>query len=437
MPSDLFSFLDWIDDSLWIYVGFPVIMSLGLFLTFHSRFAQIKSFPYAVKIFFGYAAHSPTGHLGVHPLKAFFACMSGCVGISNLVAICTAIQIGGPGALFWVWITALIGMIVKYSEVYLGILYRVKNTHEGYDGGPMYFLQRVFKRMSIPMLVAFLLCIYGVEVYQFNILSKSITINYNLDPYVVTGILVVLVIYAGSGGVNRVGQITATVIPFFIVLYVLMGSWVLLHNLSILPSVFKEIFHSAFTGHAATGGFIGSSILVTVSQGIRRGCYTSDIGIGYASVIHSETSTRLPEKQASLTFFDIFLDSYVMCTMSVMLILVTGVWKEPIHESLLVQTALGFYFPYMHLFMPFFLMLLGYSTIISYFCVGMKCAEFLSPRLGKALFIIYSIIALGIFAFHDSTHALTLMSLTQVFLVVINSYGLFRLRREISYNVAS
>jgi AGCS family alanine or glycine:cation symporter len=435
MIDQFFSFLDSFENILWGYVGVPMIMFVGIYLSFQSKFVQIRKFPAVVKIFFGFLKNGDKHKTGVHPLKAFFACVGGAIGVGNIVGICTAAQIGGPGALFWIWVTAIAGMILKYAEVYLGVRYRVTNPDGSYSGGPMYFMQKIFKSKWMPNLVCLLLCVYGVEVYQFGIVTSSISTNLGFNQYLVVAIMLGLVIFAGSGGVQRVGSISSAIIPVFVVTYVGMGLWVLMHNLPAIPSVLSEVFSHAFTGHAAVGGFVGSSLILTISQGVRRGCYTGDVGVGYASVIHSETSVTVPEKQAALVIFDIFLDTFIICTTSVMIILVTSVWKEPIPAALLVQTALGQYFPYMHFFMPFFLFLLGYSTINAYFCVGIKCAEFLSPKRGRMLYFGYATIILAIFSLFDTTRAQTLMTIAGGLLLVINCYGIFRLRKEVSFDI--
>lgn len=428
------SIVSFFEDFLWIYVGFPIIILLGLYFTFKTKAVQIRKFPQVVKIFFNLLLQGSQGKEGVHPIRAFFACVGGCIGVGNIVAICTAVQIGGPGALFWIWITALLGMTLKYSEVFLGIKYRVSNGKGGYSGGPMYYLKKIFKTQWVPSIICILLCVYGVEIYQFNIVTTSIVANFGINRYLVTLAVLGLVIFAGAGGVRRVGSISSAIIPVFLVMYMGMGSWVMIHHLDAIPGVLKEVLSSAFSGHAAIGGFAGSTIMMTISQGIRRGCYTGDVGVGYASVIHSESSVQSPSKQACLAIFDIFLDTFIICTTSVMLILVTGIWKEPVHESLLIQTVLSQYFPYMHLFMPFFLFLLGYSTIIAYFCVGMKSAEFLSPKRGRYYFYAFALVTLLTFSFVESKQAIAVMGLTQALLLVINVYGIFRLRKEIEFN---
>lgn len=427
--------LEWIEGGLWTYFGIPMVLFLGGYLSIRSRFFQVRHLPTVFRTFFGFMRARKEEHEGVHPLKAFFAAVGGCVGIGNIVAICTAVQFGGPGALFWIWVTAIAGMILKYSEVYLGLRHRVEVPGKGYRGGPMYFLPKAFAAPWLPPLVCLLLCVYGVEVYQFRVIADTITHNFSVSPYAVIPVLLGLVIFAGSGGVKRVGAISSTSLPIFVCLYVGMGGWVCLHHLHEIPRVLYDVFSAAWNGHAAIGGFAGSSMIITISHGVRRGCYTGDVGIGYASVIHSESSEQIPEKQALLAIFDIFLDTFVICTTSLFLILATGVWKEGIEPSLMVQSVLSDYFPYMHIFMPIFLFMLGYTTINAYFCVGLRCAEYLWPAHGKRAYYAYAVLALVIFSFLDTLQAQMIMAIAGVALLLINGSALFRLRDQISFQL--
>jgi AGCS family alanine or glycine:cation symporter len=298
----------------------------------------------------------------------------------------------------------------------------------------MYFLQAAFSWKGFASIAALLLCLYGVEVYQFSIIVHSVSFNWGANPYFVVALLLGLVLFAGSGGVRRVGNISSAIIPIFVVLYIGMGLFVLFANLDKMPGILATVFTSAFTGHAAFGGFVGSTLMMTISQGLRRGCYTGDIAVGYASVINSETSTKIPEQQASLEFLGIVLDTFFICTTSVFLILVTDIWHTGLEVDMLVQTALGHYFPYMNYFMPFFLFLLGYSTINAYFIAGLKCAEFLAPKWGRALYYAYGAVALVVFSFIGSTEAQSLMAIVGGLLLLINGAGIWALRREINFN---
>lgn len=434
MLESLFTVLGHIDTFFWTYVAFVLIAFLGSWLTIQTRFFQIRAFPSIVQTFFYFLLKKTKDKRGVHPLKAFFASVGGMIGVGNVVGIVTAVQFGGPGALFWVWMAGLIGAIIKYSEVYLGLKHRVKNNQGGYDGGPMYFLKAAFKSPIIPLFIAMMLCIYGVEIYQFAVITDSISINFELNRYLVMFALLALVIYSSIGGVSRIGKICSWIMPGFILSFILMSLWVVFQEIQTLPAILKTVFVSAFTGHAAVGGFIGSSVVLAIQHGIARAAYSADIGIGYDSIIQSESNTVHPERQARLAVLGVCIDT-IVCSMSILLVLVSGVWKaiDPIEGSLLVQTALSQYFPFMNIFMPIFLFIAGYTTIIAYFCVGIKCARFLSPKHGFKAYITYGIIALIAFSFLDQTQALTVMSIAGAILLITNLIGIFKLRHQIQF----
>lgn len=424
----------WIENFLWAFIGVPILFFLAAVLTFQSKFAQIRNLPLATKTFLSLFKKSDQNNKGIPPLKAFFASIGGSVGVGNVVGVCIAVQIGGPGALFWIWITALAGTIVKYAEVYLGIRYRTTNAKGEYCGGPMYFLRQAVDKPWVSNVICILLCLYGVEIFQFSVVAKSIATNMNVDLIWIVAILLSLVIFVGMGGIRRVGTVSSVLIPIFVFLYVGMSSWILLLNIDLIPQLFFNVISSAFSGHAALGGFAGSSMMFALSHGVRRGCYTGDIGIGFGAVIHSETSITIPEKQAMLVIFEIFMDTFWVCTTSVAIVLITGVWFESIDGMMLVQEALGRYFPYMHFFMPFFLFLVGFATINAYYSVGLKCADFLMPNMGRALYQIYAAIVLVAFSFFDSLIAQSVMAIIGALLLIINSIGIFMLRKQISYD---
>ena len=422
------------DSVFWSYVAFVLIIFLGCYLTFATRFFQIRAFPSIVSTFTHYLFNRTVNERGVHPLKAFFASVGGMIGIGNIVGIVTAVQFGGPGALVWVWVAMVFGTIIKYSEIYLGIKHRVPNLQAGFDGGPIYFLKHAFKSPWIPSFVGLLLCIYGVEIYQFTVITESVASNWDINKFVVIPLLLASILYASIGGVSRIGKICGIVMPVFLVLYLSMGTWVIFQEAAALPEILALVWKSAFTGHAAVGGFAGSSVFLAIQHGISRAAYSADLGIGYDSIIQSESNTVHPERQARLAILGICIDN-VICTMSILLVLLTGVWKldVPIPGSHLVQTALSYHFPYMHIFMPTFFFILGYTTVIAYFCVGIKCARFLHPRYGVPIYLSYAVLAWVFFTFFDQSHALLVMSLAGALLLIINLLGIFRLRHHIEF----
>lgn len=430
----LFHYLETFEMFLWSYVGIILIIALGVFLTIKSRFFQLRQFFHSIKTFISFIKESEdTDARGLHPIKLFFASVGGCIGIGNLVTVCIAVQIGGPGALFWIWVTAFLGMILKYSEIYLGLRYRVANKEGGYDGGPMYFLQHAFKWKWLPKVVCLLLCVYGVEIFMFDTIVDSISINWEVPRLAVMIPLLALILITGIGGINRVGKVSSFLIPIFIVVYIVFSVYILVDNGHKIPAMLSDIFVSAFTGHAAVGGFLGGTVIMAMTKGVEAGCYSGDVGIGYASVIHSESQVCQPKKQAILAIVAIFLDTFVVCTATVLIVLITDVWSLPIEGSLLVQQALHQYFPYMQVYMPIFIFLLGFSTITAYFCVGAKCAKFLLPKHGSKVFYVYAALAFVLFSFIEAKQALTIMMIAGGLLIVVNLIGIMILRKQIDF----
>lgn len=438
-----FHILSIVDDCLWSYAGIPAILILGLLLSVQGRFFQVFQLPKIWRIFFGFfkEEQDPTHKKptrGIPPLQAFFASIGGCIGIGNIVVVCSAVQIGGPGAIFWMWIASFLGMIVKYSEIYLGITYRVQNNEGSYNGGPMYFVRQVTNQTWVPKLICFLLCLYGADMYLFRIMTRSIVTSWGLNQFGVIAFLLSAILIAGKKGLGWVGKACSIIIPGFLVVFVGISMIVFYHHAAEIPKFFVLIFQSAFTGHAALGAFTGAGLLLTMSQGMKRACYAGDIGIGYASVIHAESDETNPARQAALGVFGIFIDTFVVCTTSVMLALTTGLWNTGLHEERVVAQALGQYVPHIDWVWPIFIFLLGYSTIIAIFNVGRKAAVILSPRYGERTYFIYATLAFLTFSFVGTeSQIMTFMSLTGVCLLLINISTIFALRKRVSFKIPS
>lgn len=436
MVGEIFRILGETVDFLWGYVGFPVVIFLGLYLSFRSGFVQLRRFP---DIFRNFVAAFSRSHAdsstNLHPIRAFFASIGGSLGIGNVVGVTAAVQIGGPGTLVWIWVTAIIGSLIKYSEVYIGMTHRRVLPDGSNQGGPMYFIQDAFKVGWLPTLFCVLLGIYGVEMYQFGIVASATSYAFGVSKWVTALIFLSIIILIERGGFKRISIIASLLVPLLVAVYVSMGSYVLFANMSMLPSVFADIFTSAFTARAAEGGFLGSTMMLAMSLGVQRGCYSTDIGVGYASIIHSASSSTTPQRQASLLIFEVFMDTFFVCSMSILLVLTTGTWKENLDSALLVQEALGKYFPCMNIFMPFFLSLLGYSVIITYFTAGMHTVRFMLPKWGQRLYYAYAIVAFLTFSFVENRQAITVMSFVGFLLLVLNASALWKLRREISFDV--
>ena len=436
--EDILIYIQQIEDVFWIYVGVPVIIGFGLYFSIKSNFFQIREMHHVIKIFLSYLkpAKKKSGEKGISPIHAFFVVICGSMGIGNIVGVCTAVELGGPGAVFWMWITALIGMLVKYAEIYLGVKFRIKNEKDCYSGGPIVYLKQFDRFNILSTAVALLLCLYGIEVYMFKTVTHTISVGWGIDQSLVIIIFLIAVLWAGKQGIEFVGKISAILIPIFLVIFMGMSFTVFYIYAAQIPGVFYSIFVHAFTPHAAAGAFIGSSVVLAMSHGMRRACYTGDIGIGYASTVHSASSESDPAKQASMGIVAILLDTFIICTMSVLLILVTGVWQEDISHDQMVVTALSKVFPFVTVVWPFFVFILGYSSIIAFFSVGKTAAWHLSAARGEYLyFIVSTILFIVVGFFGTESHAMAIMSITGILLLILNMIGMWGLMHHIKFSV--
>ncbi len=438
MIDFIFNTLQGIDDFYWSYIGFLIVILSGLYISFKCKGFQFRVLSNPRKTFRELQESSSQQQRGTNPFKLYFASIGGMIGLGNIVAVITAMMVGGPGALLWLWVAGFFGMIIKYSEIYLGVRFRVKNEQGGYDGGPMYYLQRAFSnaflKKSVPIAVSILLCIYGVEVYQFVIIVDTVTNLVAVDRLWVVLLLIAMTIYTAFGGVKRLANICSLLMPFFMVVYVGMCLWVIGSHISALPSLLVEVLQSAFTGSAAMGGFAGSTMLLAAQQGISRAVYSCDIAIGYDSIVQSETKSLHPERQARLAIFGV-LGDLIFSTVGMLVVLTTGLlWQaEGLKASQYVAHALGTVFPYVQIFMGGFIFLAGWTTIVGYLVVGTKCARYLSPRYGFAAYIAYAVLAFVTFSYMEQEQVLLIMSLSGGLLLMFNVTGLLKLRREIRF----
>lgn len=433
----LIEILNIVDSFLWSYVGFTLVITFGFYFSIKTKFYQFHTLanPGATLR----ALTESTGAIGVTPLKLYFASVGGMVGLGNVVAVMSALLVGGPGSLFWLWVASIFGMLVKYSETYLGIKYRIPNQNGGYDGGPMYYLREAFKETKFfailfPVMASVLLMIYGVEIYQFVVISDVLSSTFVVNRWVVVFVLLALVLYGGFGGIPRLAEICSRLIPAFLLFYIVLCLWVIVSHASELIPTLLLVVKSAFVGHAPVGGFVGSTFLLASQLGTARAVYSGDIAIGFDSIIQSESKVLRPEDQARLAIFAGATDSLI-CTMSIFVVLITGVWyADPIPpDSECIAAALALHIPYADIFMAGLLFLTGYTTLIAYLAVGTKASRFLFPKYGKSIYFVCAVSAFVAFSYLDQSTALLVMSLSGAILMQINLIGIWRLRREVKF----
>lgn len=433
MTGIIFELLTQLDAILWDYIGLIIILLVGLYLTIYSKFFQFRAL-FRIRTYVkDLIVCAGKDKQGTNPIKLYFASVGGMVGLGNIVTIVSAVTIGGPGSVVWLWIASFLGMLVKYSEVYLGIKYRIKNNDKGFDGGPMYYLRVAFKNKVLPVMVCILLCIYGAEVSQFLILTDTIVTTFSLNRYLVIGILLFFILLTAVKGVKRFATVCSAMMPPFMLIYFALGIWIIVDHYSDLPSIFSLIFSSFLDYKSQVGGFISGGILLAAHYGVSRAVYSGDIGIGYDSIIQSETQTIYPEKQARMSIFALFTDSLI-CTISILILLVTGIWEvKGLQPSEYVVSALKLYLPNVEYFMAILFVFAGFTTISGYLVVGQKCAKYLNKKYGQYLYILYSIFAFIFFSFYSQEQVILVMSVSGGLLMVINMLGVFKLRKSIEF----
>jgi AGCS family alanine or glycine:cation symporter len=430
-----FNIIRFADDFYWSYIGWALITGSGIYLTFLSKGLQFRAlFNFRSNLKEIYKEGNNKENDGIHPFKLYFASVGGMVGLGNIVFISTAIMIGGPGSIFWTILASLSGMLLKYSEIYLGVKYRVQNPNGGFNGGPMYFLQKAFKPKIFAYVFAFLLCLYGVEISNFLIIVDRLEYSFEINRYVIIIALLIAVLYSALGGISRLANICTIIMPVFMLGYIIFSVYVIACNASLLPEFFKTVLVSAFTGHAQVGGFVGSTMILSAYLGISKTVYSGDIGIGYDSIVQSETRIVNPKKQATLAIYALFTDTLI-CLLTNVMIGVTGTWYSLNHlvPSDVVAQLLSGYIPYSDLFMTLLLFFAGFTTIIAFLATGVKCAEFIHPKYGRIIYLMYAVFAFIFFCNFSQVNVMIIMGLLSGLLVLLNVCGILRLRKDIEF----
>ncbi len=423
-----------LDSFFWSYIGFVIICLSGLYLTFKSKGEQFRVLFNIRKTINMLLADAAKSKEGLHPFKLFFASVGGMIGVGNIVMVGIAVMLGGPGTIFWMWVASFCGMLIKYSEIYLGVKHRVSDGKGSFNGGPMYYLQDVFKSNFWAILSAILLCIYGVEVFQFTTLVDRFETTFSLNRDLIVYCLLAATLYSASGGINRLANVCVVMMPFFLIAYLIACSYIILVNADLLPALIIHIFKSAFTGQAAVGGFAASTMLHAAYLGTSKAVYSGDIGIGYDSVVQSETRVLCPINQARLSIIALFMDT-VICTFSSLTIAITGAWHrmQDCEPSEVMARIFGEYFPFSEYFLTTVLFFAGFTTVIAFFVVGTKAAMFLSPKYGKITYLIYGATSFVFFAHFTEEKVAIMMNVTSVFLVILNIVAIIKMRKEIKF----
>lgn len=403
-----------VNSFIWGVPAMICIIGVGLYLSIGTRFIQIRKFPYAIKTTIGRIFSKKDSSDGtMTPFQAVCTALAATVGTGNIAGVAGAIAIGGPGAVFWMWISAFLGMCTKFSEVTLAVHFRERNAHGDYVGGPMYYIKNGLSKnwhwLAVLFSVFGILTVFGTgNATQVNTITTAINtalLNYHLispdsvkTVNLVLGIAIAIIVgLVLLGGVKRIGKVTEKLVPFMAVLYIGLSLGVVLFNIEKVPSVFASIIHGAFNPSAVTGGLVGSFFL-SMKKGVSRGIFSNEAGLGTGSIAHACADTNEPVKQGLFGIFEVFADTIVICTLTALVILVSGVSVPYGTDAGAELTISGFtatYGNWVSVFTAVAMCCFAFSTIIGWGLYGARCIEFLfSVKVLRPFMIVYSLVAI-------------------------------------------
>lgn len=403
-----------VNNFVWGVPAMICIIGVGLYLSIRTNFIQIRKFPYAIRTTIGRMFRKREASDGaMTPFQAVCTALAATVGTGNIAGVAGAIAIGGPGAVFWMWISAFLGMCTKFSEVTLAVHFREKNEQGDLVGGPMYYIKNGLGKHWQWLAVLFsafgVLTVFGTgNATQANTITTAINsalLNYQLIDdsqtglcSLVTGIIIAaLVGLVLLGGVKRIGKVTEKLVPFMALLYVLLALGVVFLNMKNVPSVFRMIFEGAFSPSAVTGGAVGSFFL-SMQKGVSRGIFSNEAGLGTGSIAHACADTQKPVKQGFFGIFEVFADTIVICTLTALVILCSGVPVAYGNAAGAELTISGFTLAYgnwVSIFTAVAMCCFAFSTIIGWGLYGARCIEFLfSSKVIRPFMLVYSLVAI-------------------------------------------
>lgn len=386
----------YVDGLVWQPFAMPLILLIvGLWLTIRTGFVQITRFPVALRMVMKGAFSKDKGDgKTITPFQALSTALAATVGNGNIGGVATAILIGGPGAVFWMWMTATLGMATKYAEAVLGVHYRVRRENGELASGPMYYISRGIPHAGMGKALAVMFAIFGAATAMFGTgnMAQSNTVArtfveacrtlLNLDvPLWVPGLFTMVTVgLVLIGGIKRIAQVTEKLVPSMIVIYVLATLAFILMNADRLPHVFVLIFTEAFTPTAAVGGFIGATVARSIAAGVSRGVLSNEAGLGSAPIAHGIANVKHPAEQGVVGVFEVFVDTIVVCSMTAFVILESGLWTEARFQGAsgdLTAAAMSTSIPFASAIVALSSFLFGYSTLLGWCYYGEKCIEFL------------------------------------------------------------
>ena len=403
-----------VNNFIWGVPAMICIIGVGLYLSIRTRFLQIRKFPYAMKVTLGRMMKKKEASDGaLTPFQAVCTALAATVGTGNVAGVAGAIAIGGPGAVFWMWISALLGMCTKFAEVTLAVHFRETNAQGDLVGGPMYYIKNGLDKKW--HFLAYLFAAFGVlavfgtgnatqvntittaidsALSSFNVLPADAVKLVNLIIGVALAIIIALILI---GGIKRIGNVTSKLVPFMAIMYIVLALGVIFFHIKSVPAVFASIIEGAFHPASVTGGVVGS-FFMSMKKGVSRGIFSNEAGLGTGSIAHACADTKKPVKQGFFGIFEVFVDTIIICTMTALVILCSGVsvnYGEAAGAELTISGFTAVYGSWVSIFTAVAMCCFAFSTIIGWGLYGTRCIEFLfGSRSNKPFMVLYSLTAI-------------------------------------------
>jgi AGCS family alanine or glycine:cation symporter len=419
--------LNVLSDWAWGPVTILLLVGTGLFITLLVGFVQLRRFRYAWKLVSG-RFDNPEDQGEITHFQALSAALSATIGTGNIAGVGTALALGGPGAVFWMWMTALFGMALKYAECLLSLHFRTIHEDGSVSAGPMYYLEKGLGQKWLGMLFAFFAMIasFGIgNMAQANSVAEPVQAYFGI-PKLATGLVIGALVFAVIvGGIKRIGRVASRLVPFMCVFYVGGALWVLLRHWQGIPEALALIFHDAFSGSAAAGGFAGAALSQTIRFGVARGVFSNEAGLGSAPIAHGAAQTREPVREGLVAMLGPFIDTITICSMTALVIILTGAYRDGQTGAELTAAAFNAGLPgpggYI---VAFGIIFFAFSTAISWSYYGDRSVEYL---FGPKLILPYRVLFCLLLPVGASVQLSTVWTISDIFNALMAWPNLFGL----------
>lgn len=395
--------LNQIDSFVWGPPLLVLLVGTGIFLSFRLGFLQVFRLPRSLKLIF---SAENQGEGDIDSFKALCTALAATVGTGNIVGVATAIKAGGPGAILWMWIAAFFGMATKYAEGCLAVKYRTVDDKGQISGGPMYYIENGLGRAYRPLAIAFaffgvLVAYFGIGTFaQVNSIVQITQLNAGIPVTYTAVVLTILVAAITLGGLQSIAKTASKVVPAMAVIYMVSTLGFLVIFADKVPGAVAEVFYDAFHPTAAVGGFLGASVLFAMRNGVARGVFSNESGLGSAPIVAAAAKTKWPAEQGLVSMTGTFIDTIIICTMTGLVVVISGLWKTDLNGAALTNAAFLQAYPHFGGYMLMVgLVLFAFTTILGWNYYGERCMEYLVGVKGIMPYRVGFILLVGCGAF--------------------------------------